>query len=141
MPGPTVSTILIGRPIGAVFEFLSEPEHLADWQAEVQWARRTTDGPMGVGAAFEHAIACDGQTRLVTGEVVAYEPPAQLAWLTDLDGLRVVTRISLEAVGTHTRLRLRRQAIGELEGDGSACAPLEDGLLRLRQALERRPAA
>ena len=96
---------------------------------------------MGVGATFEQAIACAGQTQVVAAEVVAYEPPAPLAWLTDPGGRRVVTRISLEAVGTHTRLRLRRQAIGGLEAEAGACAPLEDGLLRLRQALEGGPCA
>jgi hypothetical protein len=52
-----------------------------------------------------------------------------------------VTRISLEAVGPETRLRLRRQAVGQDVSDRDGCPPLEPGLLTLRQVLEARSSA
>lgn len=136
---PSSHTVTIRRPIGEVFRFLSAPEHLAAWDGDVRWARRSADGPLGVGASFAQAIAYDGRTVVAAGEVVAYEPPYQLGWASDLGTTRLITRITLEAVGTGTRLTLRRHVIGGDAADGvdrDDGAWPEAGLRKLRDVLE-----
>ncbi len=133
---PSSHTLTIRRPIGEVFRFLSQPEHLAAWDGAVRWARRSAGGPLGVGATFAQAIACDGRTEAATGEVVAYEPPHELAWRSDLGSLRTITRITLEATGTGTRLRLRRHQLSEGVADREDGARLEVALRKLREVLE-----
>ncbi len=133
---PSSHTVTIHRPIAEVFRLLSAPEHLAAWDGAVRWARRSADGPLGVGTTFAQAIAYDGRTDLAACEVVAYEPPHELGWRSDLGGARTITRITLEAVGTGTRLRLRRHQLGEGVADRVDGARLEVALRRLRAVLE-----
>jgi hypothetical protein len=47
-------------------------------------------------ATFQQAIACDGRTCVAAAEVVAYEPPYRLGWLSEPGRVRVITRIALE---------------------------------------------
>ncbi len=136
---PSSHTVTIRRPIGEVFRFLSAPEQLATWDGDVRWARRRAGSPLGVGTTFAQAIAYDGRTDLAACEVVAYEPPHELGWRSDLGSTRTVTRITLEAVGTGTRLTLRRHAIRGDAADGADHddgVRLEAGLLTLRDVLE-----
>ena len=132
---PSSHTVTIRRPIGEVFRFLSAPEHLAAWDGAVRWPPSAGD-PLGVGATFAQAIARDGRTEVATGEVVAYEPPHELGWRSDLGSVRTITRITLEAVGMGTRLRLRRHQLGEGVADREDGARLEVALRRLRDVLE-----
>ena len=134
---PSSHSVTIRCPIGEVFQFLSALEHLAAWDGAVHWARRSTGGPLGVGATFAQAIARDGQTELASGEVVAYEPPHELGWRCELGSVRTITRITLDAVGMGTRLTLRRQQVGDGVADREDGARLEVALRRLRDELER----
>jgi uncharacterized protein YndB with AHSA1/START domain len=133
---PSSHTMTTRRPIGDVFRFLSAPEHLAAWDGAVRWARWSAGGPLGVGATFAQAIARDGRTEVAAGEVVAYEPPHELGWRSDLGGVRTITRITLEAVGMGTRLRLRRHGLREGVADREELARVEVTLRRLRDVLE-----
>ena len=133
---PSSHTVTIRRPIAEVFRFLSAPEHLAAWDRAVRWASRKGDGPLGVGTTFAQAIARDGRAEVAAGELVAYEPPHELGWRSDLGGVRTITRITLEAVGAGTRLRLRRHELGEGVTNGDDGARLEVALRRLRDVLE-----
>src|SRR5919205_473423 len=100
MPSSTVITIQ--HPIAEGFRFLCEPAHLALWDDETRWARRSTDGPLGIGVTFAQETAGDGETRLAACEVVAFEPPYQFGWLSDLGTTRVITRVTLEVIGSDT---------------------------------------
>ena len=133
---PSSHTVTVGRPIGEVFRFLSAPEHLAAWDGAVRWARRSAGGPLGVGATFAQAIACDGRTEVAAGEMVAYEPPNELGWRSGLGSVRTITRITLEAVGTSTRLTLRCHKVGQGAAEREDAARLEVALRRLREVLE-----
>jgi uncharacterized protein YndB with AHSA1/START domain len=128
--------MLIDRAPAEVFRFLSEPEHLVDWRSGVQSARRTTDGPMGVGATFEQIVLHDGRTEVQPSEVLAYEPTYQFAWLTQLDGAVLVTRVTLEAVDGRTLVRLRRQLVAPSIGNPMPADEVQSDLLRLRAAIE-----
>ena len=134
---PTSHTLTVRRPIGEVFQLLSAPEHLAAWDGAVRWARRRAGGPLGVGATFAQAIALDGRTELAAGEVVAYEPPHELGWRSDLGSVRTITRITLVAVGMGTRITLRRHQSKDGVADREDGALLEVALRRLRELLER----
>ena len=130
--------VLIDRRPAEVFWFLSEPEHLALWQRGIQSARRTSDGPMGVGATFEQTVWRDGRVDVHTSEVLAYEPTHQLAWLSELDDELVVTRLRLEAVDGRTLVSLRRQVVTAGVAEDAPADELRAQLLRLRDVVEGR---
>lgn len=130
------ASVIIRCPIGAVFAFLSAPEHLAVWDDAIRWARWSADGPLGVGATFALAHARDGRAEPGVGEVVAYEPPSELGWWSAQGSAQVITRITLQAVGTGTQLTLRRHTTDACGVDHNEGAPPAAGLRRLRDVLE-----
>ena len=86
----------IGAPPDEVFAYLSDLEKLSEWQAGVVSARRTSEGPMGVGA-----------TALVTREVVGnrveapltiteHDPPRRLAIGSEVSGVKAHATLDFE---------------------------------------------
>jgi uncharacterized protein YndB with AHSA1/START domain len=92
------ASVLVQRPIEAVFEFLSTPEQLPRWIASMDSAYGPSSGDNEVGAtlALEYRVPA-GRAR-TTWEVTAYEPPRSLALRgLDQDGGRgVEVRWTLE---------------------------------------------
>ena len=86
----------IEAPPDEVFAYLSDLEKLSEWQAGVVSARRTSEGPMGVGA-----------TALVTREVVGnrveapltiteHDPPRRLAIGSEVSGVKAHATLDFE---------------------------------------------
>ena len=141
------ASILIQRPIAAVFAYLITPDQLPGWVAGVA----TADGPppdqQEVGATLAlHRTAPPGRTRS-TWEVTAYEPPRTLA-LRGLDnGAGVEVRWTLEAVpsgATRIWVDADLTAVGffqpaptHLETVGAR--QVQDDLELLRRRLEAEP--
>jgi uncharacterized protein YndB with AHSA1/START domain len=66
----------IRRPVGEVFDFLSDQEHRPAWSAGVKRVRRTSLGPIGIGATYRVAGKMLGRRVVSTYELTAYEPDA-----------------------------------------------------------------
>lgn len=83
------ASIVIQRPIAAVFSFLSTPGYLPRWVAGVASADGPTPPEQGIG----QTLVVQATTRLdaagSTWEVTTYEPPRTLA-LRSLDDTRAV---------------------------------------------------
>ena len=92
------ASILVQRPITAVFAYLSSPDHLPGWVARLARADGPPRDELEVGATLilQRAAAL-GHARS-TWEVIAYEPSRSLA-LRGLDGSAgVEVRWTLEGV-------------------------------------------
>jgi uncharacterized membrane protein len=66
----------IRRPVGEVFDFLSDQEHRPAWSAGIRRVRRTSPGPIGVGATYRIVGKTLGRRIVSTYELTAYEPDA-----------------------------------------------------------------
>jgi carbon monoxide dehydrogenase subunit G len=70
--------IVIGAPPEAVFAFLVQPERLPEWTPGVVSVRRTSAGPIGVGATTETQIEAFGVRQTLLGRCTAFEPARRL---------------------------------------------------------------
>jgi carbon monoxide dehydrogenase subunit G len=67
-------SILINRPATEVFIFLAIPENEPKWRDGLQEARKTSIGPMGVGAALQYVVTFLGRRITSDVTVIEYEP-------------------------------------------------------------------
>ncbi len=68
-------SLAVERPPEEVFEYLTDPEHLPEWQAGVIEARKESESPMGVGTQMRDVRTFLGRKMESTVEVTAYDPP------------------------------------------------------------------
>lgn len=82
-----VSRIDIRRPAAEVFEYVSDQLNAPAWQQGLDEVRRTTDGPIGVGA--RHTFVRSVGRRRVSGEnvYVEFEPGRRVVFTFTSDGL------------------------------------------------------
>lgn len=97
-------TVIINRPIEKVFEYVSNPENDPTWIPQSLSHRKTSPGPMRVGAATEEEMAFLGRTATYTWEVKEYEPPHLLAYRATSGLLPVFIRVRFEPVESGTRM-------------------------------------
>ena len=67
----------IGRPVEAVWSYLTDTPRMPEWISEFEEAHEETDRPTGVGTVVRYAL--EGN-RSGTWEVVEWAPPHRYAW-------------------------------------------------------------
>ncbi len=67
-------TMVTSQPAELVFAFLSNPENDPSWSSASRHTRKTSPGPIDVGATFEQAGRFLGRRLALSLEVTAYEP-------------------------------------------------------------------
>jgi len=115
------NTITIDCPVGEVFAYLAHFENLPRWNHAISETRKTSLGPVGVGARYEQTRAIP--TRSVeTFEVTAFEPDQTLAIRGTFGPFPGRFTYELESMGNLTKL----VNIVDLEPSGlvSIVAPL-----------------
>jgi uncharacterized protein YndB with AHSA1/START domain len=78
----------IPAPPDRVFAYLADLDNVAEWQGGVTAARRTSDGPMGVGATAVVTRQLMGQRLDAPLTVNAFEPPRRLGIGSEVSGVR-----------------------------------------------------
>lgn len=119
-----------------VFELISTPERLPEWNVSVDRVRRATPGePVAVGSRAVMSGRLLGQHIESETEVVEYEPPRLFATRA-MRGPRLNTRFALDPVGDATRVQI--EVSGQVPG-GAIGERLAAGFLRreLSASLER----
>ena len=97
------NTITIDRPVDEVFAFLAHFENLPRWNHAIGETRKTSLGPVGMGARYEQTRTIP--TRSVeTFEVTAFEPDQTLAISGTLGPFPGRFTYKLESMGNLTRL-------------------------------------
>jgi uncharacterized membrane protein len=136
--------IVIERPPGEVFAYLSDLANLPEWQSSIAEVRRQDGGPLREGARFTEVRRVAGRRIESKIEVATLEPGRELALRVVKGPLPGVVRHLVEPADEGTRLTV----VGELGGGGlrSLAGPLleraarreaEGDLRRLKQVLER----
>jgi carbon monoxide dehydrogenase subunit G len=88
----------VPAPPDEVFGFVADLENLPAWQAGVLEARRTSEGPISVGATAHVVRQVMGQRIEAQLAVTAYEPPRRLVVESTVSGVRVAIALDLVAL-------------------------------------------
>ena len=72
---PIVESIEIARSPEDVFRYVTDPDHLRDWQASVVDVKKEAEGPMHAGSKVVVTRQIKGRTRPMTQEFGELEPP------------------------------------------------------------------
>jgi uncharacterized protein YndB with AHSA1/START domain len=88
------SAIVVAPP-ETVFAYLADLGHLPDWQAGVLEAKRTSDGPMAVGATARVVRQLMGQRFEAPLKVTEYDPPRRMVIDSAVSGVRVSIALDL----------------------------------------------
>jgi hypothetical protein len=129
-------TAVIDRPISEVFAFLGAGTNDPTFSPRVQQIRKTTDGPVGVGTAFESTVKDAGMTSTRTFELTSYTPPTTIRWTERSKNMITVPEggYDLEPVGdAQTKVTIHNQLEGH--GFGKLILPFA-----LRAAIKDAPA-
>jgi hypothetical protein len=127
-----------------VFDLVSSPERLPEWNASVERARRVQPGvPVCLGSRAIMSGKLLGQTLESETEVVIFEPARAFATRA-IRGPRLTTHILLEPLPEGTRVEVSVSGdvpggrLGEKLADGFLRRELTASLERLRQLAELR---
>lgn len=141
----------IDRPVGDVFDHVSDPDRLSTWQTNTVSAVKESDGPVGLGTRLREVHRAPGGKELESlVEVSEYEPNRLFA-LRVVEGTPVHARMTFEPAGDDGAETLMRFAAhGELSGPMRLAQPLLQRVLKrqfkqqtntLKQLLEERRAS
>jgi carbon monoxide dehydrogenase subunit G len=101
--------IVIDRPVGEVYEFLSNAENDAQWRPGVLEIRRASGE--GVGAVYRQAVKGPmGRSIDADIETTDLVPNELIAFRTRTGPVRPTGRYELSATGDGTRVRFRLDA-------------------------------
>jgi carbon monoxide dehydrogenase subunit G len=137
----------IAKPVHEVWEYLTDPERVPEWQSSAVASHQTSDGPLGVGARLEDERRFLGRRARSQVEVTEYEPE-RLFTLHGLSGpVRFTVRHRLAEQDDGTRLDVEAEAdpgsgIGRLARpmiERAAAHELKADFARLKQLLEGGP--
>ena len=103
----------VQAPPALVFDLISTPERLPEWNTSVKDARRVGSAPVGLGSRAIFSGRVLGQTLESETEVVAFEPPRLFATRA-LRGPRLATAFQLAPLPFGTRVTI--EVTGEVPG-------------------------
>ena len=109
-------SIRIPAPPADVFAYLSELDNLAEWQAGVTSARRTSGEELGVGAAAVVTRELMGQRIDAPLTVTEYDPPRRLGIASEVSGVKAKGILDLDEAddGRATDLTFAMEIRGSL---------------------------
>jgi uncharacterized protein YndB with AHSA1/START domain len=80
MAGRFEATVVIDRPIEAVFAFVANGENDPKFSPRVQEIEKTTDGPPGLGTVYKSTVKDAGMTTQREFELTEFVPPSKIRW-------------------------------------------------------------
>jgi len=140
-------SIVLNRPTEEVFAFLANLENDVKWRREWVDAKKTSEGPLGVGATFRLVSEFLGRQIPTVYEVIEYEPNWITAWKAVSGPLPLTFRRTFERVDGGTRVTIRYEA--EIRGFLKLIKPLvisagkralEGDFPKLKELMEARAA-
>lgn len=99
-------TATFAAPPAEVFAYLSDLDRLSEWQTGIVDARRTSEGPLGVGATATVTRELMGQRIVAPLTITAYEPDRRLGIDSEVSGVDVAALLHLSPAdgGTATEV-------------------------------------
>jgi hypothetical protein len=78
-------SITVTASLERVAAYLCDLNTSLEWDPHTESCRRLDDGPVALGARYEHTRAYGPYKAVVTFEVVEYQPERRIAWRGDTD--------------------------------------------------------
>lgn len=136
---------VINRPIEEVFAVLANLENDLKWRSEWVDARKTSEGPIGIGTRFSLFAKAFGRRIETVYETIQCEPNRIAAWKAMSGPLPLTFQRTFERVEGGTRITIKYEA--ELRGffklvmsllAGSVTRQHEGDLRKLKELMESR---
>jgi uncharacterized membrane protein len=108
------NVVVIDRPIEDVFAYVADFENVAQWAGPVTEAKKTSEGPVGVGSTFIQVSRFLGRKAESTIEVTEYAPHKKISQKSSSGPILMETSYILEAVEDGTKVTL----VGEVDAAG-----------------------
>ena len=96
------TSIIINRPIGEVFAFVSDASNDVKWRSDVVESKVTSPGSLGVGSTFAFSSEFMGRKIVSSGELTTYDPPNRYAWKSISGPIPASAVTTFEAVAEGT---------------------------------------
>ena len=97
---------MINRPIGEVFEYVTNIDNAPKWKSMLLKVRRTSEGPVGVGTRETHVGQLLWWRPETTVEITEYEPNKKVGFKTTSGPLSAEGEFTFESVKRGTRVTL-----------------------------------
>jgi uncharacterized protein YndB with AHSA1/START domain len=121
---PIVENIEIARPAEDVFRYVTDPDHLREWQSSVVDVKREDEGPVHAGSKVIVTRKMGPREQPMTMEVAQLTPPRSWA-IRGVDGpVRGNVDGTVEPVGEGDRSRVTLKLDFEGHGIGKVLVPL-----------------
>lgn len=91
--------VVINQPVEKVFDFVSNAANDSLWQTQIQDAKVTSDGPIGVGSKTAQTAHFLGRRIETTAEITEYEQNRTLAWKSTSGPISATGKDTFEAIG------------------------------------------
>ena len=98
-------TIVIGRPIEEVFDFVADERNEPTFNPRMLRAEKISEGPIGTGTRFLATTKSMGRTIDVTIQYTAYERPTRLGSTSSMSSADVRGMLTFEPHPQGTRMR------------------------------------
>jgi uncharacterized protein YndB with AHSA1/START domain len=98
------TSIVINRPIEEVFAFVTDVEKLSQWSAELVEAKKTSEGPVGVGTTFSGVVKMLGRRMENEHKVSEYEPNSKFAFKVTSGPAQMEIEYTFESVAGGTKV-------------------------------------
>ena len=100
------TSFVINRPLEEVFAFTANLENQLKWQARLIEAKKTSEGPIGVGTIWRTVAKLFGQRIEAEMEVTEYEPNWTYAGQSTSGPFPIKVRQTYERVEEGTRINV-----------------------------------
>jgi len=100
------SSILIARPVEEVFAYVVDPNNTAQWAGPVVEAKKTSEGPVGLGTTSSRLTQFLGRTMEATYEISEFEPNRYYADKMTSGPVPITSRISVAPVDGGTKVTI-----------------------------------
>lgn len=97
------NTVVVDRPVADVYGFLSDLEHVPEWNWAIARTEKVTPGPIGVGTLYQQTRTVP-QPMTETLEVTGLEPNWNIEIEGTLAGMPARLRYVLEEHGRTTKV-------------------------------------
>ncbi len=136
------NSILIDRPIGEVFAYVTDPGHISDWAPYVQNVRYEPDGPLGTGTRIWQTV----RGREFYWQITAFEPDRLCIYRADyfyftgqvtyrVEAVEGGTRFSVHDIGYRKGLmRLIEPILNRIDSKGR-----KEQMVTIKTILEQSP--
>lgn len=100
----TEASILIERPIEAVFAFATDLAQMQRWRRGLRECGLLDGDTMAVGSRYAYLVRFGGSTMDLAGEVTEWRPPTSFRWVATDPPFPASGGLSCVAEGTGTRV-------------------------------------